>query len=331
MKICILGTGVYGIALSKVLNNGVNEVNMWTNSEEEASMLRETRINPAMNNIKIDDNIDITSDLEKAISNKEVLLIAIPTKYLNSVFVNLKNIVDTKQQYIVIASKGLDDDKNDFLSNTLKKFDIEKKLGFISGPTFAKDLANGDPGVVTAAAENDKALDTIERMFNNTNVEIAKSNDIYGVQLLGTIKNVMAIIMGMASELELSETTYIKLISKMLKEVKQMALDFGGQQKTVMEPAGIGDIMLTCFNEKSRNCSFGKLLVAYPEKVEEFKANNTIEGLSNLEHLKNMIEERNKSYEFINVLYEIIYNNGSIEELLLKGYLGLNTDKQKKM
>ena len=186
MKICILGTGVYGIALSKVLNNGINEVNMWTNSEEEASMLRETRINPAMNNIKIDDNIDITSNLEKAINNKEVLLIAIPTKYLNSVFVNLRNIVDTKQQYIVIASKGLDDDKNDFLSNTLKKFDIEKKLGFISGPTFAKDLANGDPGVVTAAAENDKALDTIERMFNNTNVEIAKSNDIYGVQLLGT-------------------------------------------------------------------------------------------------------------------------------------------------
>ena len=330
MKICILGTGVYGIALSKVLNNGVNEINMWTNSEEEADSLRKTRINPALGNIKIDDNIDISSNLTYAIKEKDILLIAIPTKFLNSVFVNLKNKIDPKQ-YIVIASKGLDDDKNDFLSNTLKKFDIEKRLGFISGPTFAKDLANGDTGVVTAAAENDKTLNIINKMFENTNVETTKSNDIYGVQLLGTVKNVMAIIMGMASELNLSETTYIKLISKMLNEVKQMTLDFGGQQKTVMEPAGIGDIMLTCFNEKSRNCTFGKLLVAYPEKVDEFKSTNTIEGLSNLEHLKKMIEERDKSYDFINILYEIIYNNGSIDELLLKGYLGLSDEKVKKM
>ncbi|MBR3523782.1 MAG: NAD(P)-binding domain-containing protein [Bacilli bacterium] len=322
MKICILGTGVYGIALSKVLNNGVNEINMWTALPDEAVMLNQTRINPALENIKIDDNIDISSDLENAIKGKDALLLAIPTKYLNSVFVNLKDKIDSKQ-YIIIASKGLDDDKNDFLSNTLRKFDIEKKLGFISGPTFAKDLANGDPGVVTAAAESNSALNTIERMFENTNIGISRTNDIYGVQLLGTVKNVMAIVMGMSNSLNLNETPHTKLLMKMLDEVKQMLQDFGGQEKTLMEYAGIGDIMLTCLNDKSRNYTFGKLLASYsdhPEIIEDYKKKNTIEGLSNLEHLKAMIDERNKSYDFINMLYEIIHNNGSID--LLNEYLG---------
>lgn len=329
MKICILGTGVYGIALSKVLNNGQNEINMWTNSKEEATNLQKTRINPAMNDIKIDDNINIDYKLSKSIKDKDVLLIAIPTKFLNSVFTKLKKKIDGKQ-YIIIASKGLDDDKNDFLSNTLKKFNIEKKLGFISGPTFAHDLALGDYGVVTAAAENDKTLNIIEKMFENTNVSISKTNDIYGVQLLGTIKNVMAIIMGMADALNLSNTTHTKLLMIMLDEVKKMIVEFGGQEKTLMERAGIGDIILTCLNDQSRNYTFGKLLATNAKKADEFKNNNTVEGLSNLKHIKEMIDERNKSYEFINMLYEIIYHNKSIkllDDYLNDGKLNNNTKK----
>ena len=324
MKICILGTGVYGIALSKVLNNGQNEINMWTNSKEEALVLQKTRINPAMSDIKIDENINIDWRLAKSIKGKDVILIAIPTKFLNSVFTKLKKKIDSKQ-YIVIASKGLDDDKNDFLSNTLKKFNIEKKLGFISGPTFAHDLALGDFGVVTAASENDKTLAVIEKMFENTNIDISKSNDVYGVQLLGTVKNIMAIIMGMADSLNLSNTTHTKLLMIMLDEVKKMLIEFGGQEKTLMERAGIGDIILTCLNDQSRNYTYGMLLATDFKKAQDFKNINTVEGLSNLNHIKEMVDERNKSYEFINLLYEIIYENGNIDNL--KKYLENSTKK----
>lgn len=317
MKICILGTGVYGVALSKVLNNENNTINMWTNSIEEANLLTKTRSKKELKGINIDANIDITTDLELAIKDKDIILVAIPTKFLNSVFVNLKKYINN--QYLIIASKGIDDTKNDFLSNTLKKFDIEKKIGFISGPTFAYDLANGDYGVLTAASLNHKTLNIIEEMFNNTNVSISKSNDIYGVQLLGTVKNVMAIIMGMASELKLSETSYTKLLMIMLDEVKKMLLEFGGQEKTLMEKAGIGDIILTCFNEKSRNFTYGKLLASDKEKAENYEKNTTIEGLSNLIHLKEMVSERNIEYEFINILYGIIYENKDIETV--KTYL----------
>jgi glycerol-3-phosphate dehydrogenase (NAD(P)+) len=324
MKICILGTGVYGIALSKVLNNGVNEINMWTNSKEEAIKLQKRRINPAMEDIKIDDNIEIDWKLSKSIKNKDVILIAIPTKFLNSVFTKLKKRIDPKQ-YIIIASKGLDDDKNDFLSNTLKKFNIEKKLGFISGPTFAHDLALGDYGVVTAAAENDRTLNILEKMFENTNIDISKSNDIFGVQLLGTVKNIMAIIMGMADSLKLSNTTHTKLLMIMLDEVKKMVTDFGGQEKTLMERAGIGDIILTCLNDQSRNYTYGKLLATNSKKAEEFKNSNTVEGLNNLSHIKEMVDERNKSYEFIDMLCDIINNKGTIDNL--KHYLENGTKK----
>lgn len=244
LKICILGTGVYGIALSKVLDNGNNEINMWTNSIEEVNFLRENRFNPSMKEIKINENIDITNNLEEAIDNKDIILIAIPTKFLNNVFEELKKVI--KDQYVIIASKGINDQKNDFLSNSFNKYDIDQKLGFISGPTFARDLAVGEYGALTAASQNAKTLNIIEKIFANTNVKISKSTDIYGVQLLGTVKNVMAIIMGMASELELSETSYTKLLMVMLDEVKKMLLDFGGQERTLMERAGIGDIILTC-------------------------------------------------------------------------------------
>ena len=325
MKICILGTGVYGIALSKVLDNGNNEINMWTNSIEEVNFLKENRFNPAMKDIKLKENIDITNNLEEAIKDKDVLLVAIPTRFLNNVFEELKKIVN--EQYIVIASKGINDQKNDFLSNSFNKYDIDRKLGFISGPTFAHDLATGSYGVVTAASENAKTLNIIEKMFINTNVNISKSTDIYGVQLLGTVKNVMAIIMGMASELELSETSYTKLLLIMLDEVKKMLLEFGGQERTLMERAGIGDIILTCFNEKSRNYTFGKLLALDKEKADEYIKTTTVEGLSNLIHLKQMINKRNNEYDFVNILYNIIYDNADIS--ILKDYLKNEKIKRK--
>lgn len=315
MNITILGTGVFGIALAKSLNNGKNHITMWTRFEEEAEKLNETRINKNMDDIIIDKNIIIESNLKKAVINAQIILIVIPTKFLNDIFKDLKNLIND-EQHIIIASKGLDEDNDDLISNNENLIKISNNLAFISGPTFAHDLALKCPSGMTIASKNSNTISNVKEAFKNTNVFLEETDDINGVQLLGTIKNILAIIFGITSGLNCIASTNSLLLVKLLEETKSILNDSNSSDKTLYTLAGIGDIWLTCNNNESRNYTFGKLIASDNSNINEYIENNTIEGLTNLKTLKNMLSKQKKEYYFINILYNIIYNNANPQKIL---------------
>lgn len=240
MKISILGTGVYGIALAKTLNNNNNNIKIWTRFKEEASELSQKRVCKNMSDIIIDNDIEISSDLNYVVTDANLLIIAIPSKFLNDVLDDLKNIIKD-DQHICIASKGLDEYNCDFFSNTLNRLQLDKNLCFISGPTFAHEMALKLPMGLSLASKNNDTIKLVENCFLNTNVNLIPLKDIIGLQFLGTAKNILAILFGIAEGANFSISTKSYLITKMLNELKVIIENIGGDGDTILNLCGIGE------------------------------------------------------------------------------------------
>lgn len=317
MKISILGTGVYGIALAKTLNNDDNDIKMWTRFEEEVKELSKNRTCKNMSDIIIDNDIEISSDLNHVVTGANLLIIAIPSKFLNDVLNDLKNIIKD-EQHICIASKGLDEYNCDFFSNTLNKLNLDKNLCFISGPTFAHEMALKLPMGLSLASKNDITIKLVQDCFKNTNVNLIPTNDIIGLQFLGTVKNILAILFGIAEGASFSISTKSFLITKILNKLKTMIENIGGDSNTILNLCGIGDIWLTCNSEQSRNFSLGKMIGANKskEEIEEYLKNNTVEGLTNLKTLINLLNKHNQNIDIFLLIQDLIYKAENINKLL---------------
>lgn len=317
MKISILGTGVYGIALAKTLNNDDNDIKMWTRFEEEVKELSKNRTCKNMSDIIIDNDIEISSDLNHVVTGANLLIIAIPSKFLNDVLNDLKNIIKD-EQHICIASKGLDEYNCDFFSNTLNKLNLDKNLCFISGPTFAHEMALKLPMGLSLASKNDITIKLVQDCFKNTNVNLIPTNDIIGLQFLGTVKNILAILFGIAEGASFSISTKSFLITKILNKLKTMIENIDGDSNTILNLCGIGDIWLTCNSEQSRNFSLGKMIGANKskEEIEEYLKNNTVEGLTNLKTLINLLNKYNQNIDIFLLIQDLIYKTENINKLL---------------
>lgn len=317
MKISILGTGVYGIALAKTLNNDDNDIKMWTRFEEEVKELSKNRTCKNMSDIIIDNDIEISSDLNHVVTGANLLIIAIPSKFLNDVLNDLKSIIKD-EQHICIASKGLDEYNCDFFSNTLNKLNLDKNLCFISGPTFAHEMALKLPMGLSLASKNDITIKLVQDCFKNTNVNLIPTNDIIGLQFLGTVKNILAILFGIAEGASFSISTKSFLITKILNKLKTMIENIGGDSNTILNLCGIGDIWLTCNSEQSRNFSLGKMIGANKskEEIEEYLKNNTVEGLTNLKTLINLLNKYNQNIDIFLLIQDLIYKAENINKLL---------------
>lgn len=318
MKISILGTGVYGIALAKSLNNNKNNnIKMWTRFEEEANELTEKRFSKNMSDITIDKDIIISSDLNYVVDNTDVLVIAIPSQFLNSFFIELKEVIKDNQ-HICIASKGLDETNIDFFSNTLNKLDMDKNLCFISGPTFAHEMALKYPMGLSLASKNKNSVDIITKCFENTNVNLIPIDDIIGLQFLGTVKNVLAILFGIAEGAKYSISTKSYLITKILNELKQIIINIGGNPDTILNLCGIGDIWLTCNSDQSRNFTLGKMIGENKDKIEidNYLKETTVEGLMNLNILIELLDKYKQDTKTFKLIHDLIYKKEDVDKLL---------------
>ena len=286
MKVTILGTGAFGLALSTVLAENKNEVVMWTRFEEEKDRLLETKRTPKLEGFILDDSISIECDLEKAVNGSELIVLAIPTAFITDVCKELKKYIK-QNQYICIASKGIEQGTCLFIHDMIKKQIKTKNIGAISGPSFAVDLVKKVPVGLSVASKSKRTLNVIQKAFVNDNFKLYPTNDIIGIEICGSIKNIIAIASGMVDGMGYPISTQALLITEALHDIKNLIHALGGSKKTILSFAGFGDILLTCTSENSRNYSFGKLIGsgASKEEIDEFKNKITVEGLYTLKSI----------------------------------------------
>ena len=317
MKVTILGSGAYGIALALMFNENKCDITLWEKFEEHAKQLRETRINDrVLPNVLIPKNIKITSDLEESIKNSELIVIAIPAGFVDEVAAELSKYIK-KGQHICIATKGIEQDTCLFIDDVVQKYIKTKNIAAISGPSFAVDIANHVPIGLTLATKNKKTAALLHQGLENKTLKLRDTDDLVGTEICGSIKNVIAIAAGMIDGMGLPESTQAMLITESLHDIKELIKALGGDGKTILSFAGFGDLLLTCTSTKSRNFSFGRLIGSGTSKdeIDNYINNTTIEGLYTLKSIHKLIKNKKVDIPIIDLIHDIVFYDKDPNEI----------------
>ncbi len=305
MKIGIIGAGAYALALAHVLKKN-NDVIIWTKLEDEYRELKEKRTNEkVLPNFKLDSNIKITLDL-KEVTKVDLVIVAIPAKFVDSISKELKGLI--KKQYVCIATKGIEQETCLFPIDVFKKYNKTSRIAVISGPSFARDIITDCPIGLSVASKSKKTINIIKKSLENTNIKLRETRDIIGIEICGSIKNVIAIASGILNGLGYPESTEAMFITESLHDIKNLIKALGGSKKTILSYAGFGDLLLTCTSYKSRNFTFGNI-IGKKEPKEDYIKNNTIEGLYTLKSIYKLIKNKNVDMPIIDLIYDIVFKD----------------------
>lgn len=310
MKIAILGTGVYSMAIALQLSKKNNEIFMWSENIERVREFRENHcIAGILDGFKIPNNIIISNDYKEVIKDAKVIFIATVAKYVSSVCNEIKELVDKNMDFC-IASKGIELDKCCFLSDIVSNILNTDRVSVISGPTFALDMASDCPSALTIASKNNDTINNVKNVLANESLKLRASDDLIGVQFCGSIKNVIAIASGILDGLGYLDSARAFLITESLHDIKSLIKDLKGNEKTILSYAGVGDLILTATSKKSRNYSFGCFIGSKVSlvEIEKYAKENTVEGYYTLLSIYKLINERNISVPIINLIYDIVIN-----------------------
>ncbi len=317
MKIAIVGSGAFGIALSHVFIKNTSDIAMWTVPNEYEELIKYRTNDKVLSGIKVDDRIKISTNLKEVVKDAKIIVIVIPVKYIGNTIKEVANYI-TDNQHICIASKGIIDEECEFAYRTIQKYIHNDKIGVISGGTFAIDMAKEYPMGLTVASNNEDTTMVIKAALTTNFITCEVSDDVIGVEICGAIKNILAIAMGILEGLSVVESTKYTFMTKCINDISKMVCSLGGKKDTIFTYAGIGDILLTCSSSKSRNFTFGKMIgeKASKEELDNYIENTTIEGLYTLKSMKNLLNQHNISMDLINYLEDIIYNDANPESLI---------------
>lgn len=311
MKITILGTGAYGIALSKVLSDNNHEITMWTKVENEYNMLLNKGCNDkTLPNFKIDKSIKLTMNMKVAVNNAEIIFIATSVNYIKDTLEELKDCY-IKKQHVCIACKGIYQDSLEFGAEMAKKILHTKNVSVISGGTFAIDMLDKNPIALTLASNDKLSLKKVKNSLEGNYLKVNTSTDVFGVEMWGAIKNIIAISCGIIDGMGCCESTKSMFIVKVINDVICMIKYFGGKEMTFLSYAGIGDLWLTCTSLTSRNYTYGHMVGSNLSKddIDKYRENTTIEGLYTLKSLYLLLNKHNYKMLFIDIMYRILYMN----------------------
>jgi len=316
MKVCVLGCGAFGIALASISNKNNNDTYLWAHTKESEKDLNKKRISDKLPGFIIDKKIKITSDLSIAINEADLIVIAVPAFAFEDVCSKLKKHI-RKTQSILIATKGIQQGTCLFLNDVFKKY-LKNNLAVISGPTFAKDIIINSPIGFSLATKSKKTAKIVKICFENETTKFRVTRDIIGIEICGSIKNVMAIAAGMLEGMNVSDSTRALFLTESMNDIKELINALGGKKKSILSFAGFGDILMTCTSANSRNFSFGYLIGkgASKEEIDNYLKNTTVEGMYTLKSINKLVRKKKVEIPIIHLINDIINGKKEKEEML---------------
>lgn len=318
MKVTVLGSGAYGLALALMFNENKCDITIWTKFEEEKEMLEKKHEHPkVLPGIELPTSFKYTTNMEEAVQNSSLILIAVPAGFVDDISRELSKYLK-KDQHVCIGSKGIERDSCLFVTDVFRKYIKTSKIAVISGPSFAIDIARHVPIGLSVATKNKETLGLLEKTLQNKSLKLRPTKDLLGVEICGSIKNVIAIAAGMIEGMGMPESTQAMFITESLNDIKNLIKALGGSKKTILAYAGFGDILLTCTSKKSRNFTYGYMIGAKKnnKELEEYVNNTTIEGLYTLKSIYKLLDNKKVNMPIINLIYDIVFNDKTPESIL---------------
>ncbi len=316
MKVCIIGSGAYGISLaSRLIKNG-HEVICYSNNKEEVNFLNEKRISDKLKGYKVPIDIKFTYNVKSAVKNSRLIIFALPAVCFDEVTKKVSKYI-SDDAHVLIATKGIENDTCLFLTEIVDRNIRTNKIAVMSGPTFAVDIITDTPIAFTLATTNSDTKEFIKCTLSSNITKFRDTQDIIGVQICGAIKNVMAIASGMLGGMGALDSTKALFLTEALNDIKELIDAIGGNKKTILSYAGFGDILMTCTSTNSRNYSYGKLIgEGKLNEAKDYALNTTVEGLYTLKSIKDLIKKEKVKMPIIDLISDIICGNKDKESML---------------
>ncbi len=307
-KIAIIGSGSWGIALAIHLAKLGNEVKVWSFSEEEANLINKYKRCKFLPNVALPDNINCSLDYEEVIWGSDIVLHVTPSKFVRNTVQSYKRFITN--QPVIMCSKGFEAETLYTLVDVLKEEMPFAKLGVLSGPSHAEEVSVGIPTALVIGTEHEGIKDMVIQTFMNENLRIYYSKDVKGIELGGALKNIIAFCAGIAAGIGLGDNTFAALITRGLVEIKRLGIKMGANEETFYGLTGLGDLIVTCLSEHSRNRNAGFLIgkgnsLSY---VRE-KIGMTIESVDNIEIAKKLAMQHNIEMPIVNAVYDVLNNH----------------------
>ena len=307
-KIAIIGSGSWGVALACHLARCGNEIKIWSYDEEEKKLINEERKCKFLPKVTIPDNVICSNNFEEVIKDTEFILHVTPSKFTRDTFKQYKQYVGDKP--VIICSKGFEKETLKTLDEVILDELSTAKVGALSGPSHAEEVSIAIPTVLVIASKHKEILDMIQDTFMCAEMRIYTSNDIKGVELGGALKNIIAFCAGVAAGIGLGDNTFAALITRGLGELTRLGVALGGEKETFYGLSGLGDLIVTCLSEHSRNRKAGKL-IGQGKSLEETKkeVGMVIESIDNIEVAYELGKRNNVYMPIVETVYKVLYEN----------------------
>jgi len=318
-KILVIGGGSWGTAFANYLALQKFKVKIWVREPEIIKTIKSKRENPVfLPGILLSSLLEPVSDLNGEVQKADILIFAVPSKFIDQIFKTIKGMV--KDKIIVNLSKGFESTSLKTVSQlAVEVFGprIITNWITISGPSFAKELAKNHPTAVVACSKNEKILKKIQTEFSSVVLRIYRTDDLTGIEVAGSIKNIMAIASGIINGSGYGYNTTASLVSRANMEISRFGAQLGAKNETFWGLAGIGDLMLTCFGPLSRNFQLG-VKIARGESLEEIlkKTVTIAEGVETTRAIKILSDKMGIEMPITYEVFQILFNKKKPEKAL---------------
>lgn len=306
-KISIIGSGSWGVALAIHLSKLGNEIKIWSFEKEEADLINKQRKCKFLPEVTISEGIYCTTSYEEAISGSEYILHVTPSKFTRNIVNEYKKYV--KNQTVVICTKGFEKDSLCTLDEVLKDEMPNVNLAVLSGPSHAEEVSKGIPTLMVIASEKMEIAKDLQDVFMSDSLRVYTSEDMKGIELGGALKNIIAFCAGVATGIGLGDNTFAALITRGMTEISRLGIALGGKKQTFYGLTGLGDLIVTCLSEHSRNRRAG-ILIGQGKSLEEARKEigMVIEGVDNIEVAYELAKKYNIEVPIIDTVYNMLYN-----------------------
>ncbi len=310
MKVSVIGAGGWGTTLAVLLYEKGNEVMLWEYFPDYARVLTETRENiKFLKGIKIPEKIDITIDLQRCVEQAETVVMAVPSHALRQTLEKIQGF-DYKKKFFISCIKGIEQKSLMRMSQVMKDVLGKVKFAVISGPSHAEEVSRKIPTAVVAASEKLSMAARAQELFYTDDLRVYTNRDVAGVELGGSVKNVIAIAAGILDGLGAGANTKAALITRGLAEMKRLGKALGAKETTFFGLSGLGDLVVTCESRFSRNRAVGEQL-GKGKKLKEILAGMDMvaEGVKTTESVYMMAEKHKVEMPITRETYEVLYKD----------------------
>lgn len=316
-KVSVIGAGSWGTALALLLHTNHHEVTVWSIDHSEIKMLDEEREHKLkLPNIFLPDEMIFTTELQEAMTDKDLIVLAVPSPFVRSTSKMMSEYAKDGQ-VIVCVAKGIEEATLMTMSQVIEDEIPTAKVAVLSGPSHAEEVGRGLPTIVVAGSKEKAIAEFVRDTFMNTVFRVYTNPDVLGIELGASLKNVIALAAGIADGLGCGDNTKAALITRGIAEITRLGVAIGGKAETFSGLSGIGDLIVTCQSMHSRNRKAGMLIgqgKTMEEAMDEVKM--IVEGVYSAKAAKALAEKYDVKMPLVEEINEVLFNNKKAERSL---------------